>query len=207
MPRLLDCLFAIVLLLLLSPVLLVVALFIRLSSPGPVFFRQQRIGKDGKPFSLYKFRSMRVGNTGPAVTAGDDPRITPIGRHLRHYKLDELPQLLNVIHGDMSLVGPRPEVEKYVRYYTDEQRQVLSVRPGITGLTQLEFRHEETLLKGRDDAEQFYITELMPAKLAIDLRYLRERSLSGDLRILYRTLARIIQRSPEPETAPKLESL
>jgi lipopolysaccharide/colanic/teichoic acid biosynthesis glycosyltransferase len=182
-----DVAFSGVLLLLLTPLFAVLASLIRFSSPGPVFFRQERVGLNGEPFRLFKFRSMRVQNSGPSVTAGDDDRITPIGKILRRSKLDELPQLLNVLRGEMSLVGPRPEVQRFVAHYTAEQRHVLTVRPGITGLSQIEYRDEERLLAGRDDVEDFYIREVMPRKLEIDLRYLRERSLAGDFILLFRT--------------------
>jgi lipopolysaccharide/colanic/teichoic acid biosynthesis glycosyltransferase len=192
--RALDLCAASVLLVLLSPVLVTVALAVRLSSPGPILFRQRRVGRNGVEFELLKFRSMRAGNSGPGVTAGGDSRITPVGARLRKWKLDELPQLLNVVRGEMSLVGPRPEVERYVRHYTPEQRAVLSVRPGITGVAQLEYRDEEALLAGRDDVEAFYIREVLPAKLALDLKYLRERTLASDLRILLRTAVALAAR-------------
>src|SRR6476660_7425667 len=127
MRRLVHSTVALVILTLLSPVIVALALLVRLTSPGPVFFRQQRVGQGGRLFRIYKFRTMRVNNSGPQVTAGADPRITPIGAWLRHWKLDELPQLLNVLKGDMAFVGPRPEVPRYVAYYTPEQQQVLSV--------------------------------------------------------------------------------
>lgn len=187
-------------LILLSPALLLLALLVRLSSPGPALFRQQRVGRNGELFWLFKFRSMRVGSDGPAVTAGGDSRITPIGRRLRQWKLDELPQLFNVVRGDMALVGPRPEAPKYVRHYTEEQRQVLAVRPGITGVSQLEFRHEEALLAGHDDVESVYIHTILPVKLSLDLRYVRERTLGGDIVILLRTVLVLLRRTPAPET-------
>lgn len=199
--RAFDAVVAGLALIVLSPLLLLLALLVRLSSPGPAFYRQKRVGRGGVLFDVLKFRSMRVGNSGPSVTAGNDPRITPIGARLRQWKLDELPQLINVLRGEMSLVGPRPEVERYVRHYTPEQRGVLEVRPGITGVSQLEFRHEETLLAGRDDVEAFYISTVMPAKLALDLRYVRERTLLGDIRLLLRT-ALAIFRKDSPQDSP-----
>jgi lipopolysaccharide/colanic/teichoic acid biosynthesis glycosyltransferase len=191
--RCLDIALSLVGLILLSPVFLLIAALVRLSSPGPTFFRQERVGRGGRPFRLLKFRSMRPSSGGPEVTAGSDDRITPIGRLLRKAKLDELPQLLNVLLGDMSLVGPRPEVERYVRHYTDAQREVLSVQPGVTGVSQLLFRHEEELLAGHDDVEDFYIREVMPRKLDLDLRYVRERSFTGDLGILARTFVALFR--------------
>jgi lipopolysaccharide/colanic/teichoic acid biosynthesis glycosyltransferase len=185
---------SLLLLLMLSPLMLVLALLVKLSSPGPMLFRQERVGLNGTPFLLLKFRSMRQNNEGPSVTAGGDSRITRVGAFMRQWKLDELPQFINVLRGEMALVGPRPEVPKYVQYYTSEQRKVLSVKPGITGLTQLEYRHEERMLAGRDDVEQAYIREIMPAKLELDLRYVRSRTLLGDLGLLVRTGAAIVKR-------------
>jgi lipopolysaccharide/colanic/teichoic acid biosynthesis glycosyltransferase len=174
--------------LLLAPLLAGLAVAVRCTSPGPVLFRQQRVGRRGRLFSLYKFRSMRAALGGPSITAAGDSRITPVGRWLRRWKLDELPQLVNVLRGDMSLIGPRPEVPHYVRLYDDEQRQVLSVRPGITGPTQIRFRDEERLLASQPDPESYYVTTLMPAKLALDLAYVNSRTLAGDLRLLLHTL-------------------
>lgn len=191
--RVLDVIGASLALLCLLPLLLLLAALVRLSSPGPIFFRQQRVGRGGRLFWLYKFRTMRVANSGPAITARGDGRITPVGRRLRQWKLDELPQLLNVLRGEMSLVGPRPEVPEYVRHYTEEQRQVLTVRPGITGLTQVEFRNEEALLAGRADVEACYLGTLLPAKLQLDLCYIRERTLAGDLRLLLRTVLALLR--------------
>jgi lipopolysaccharide/colanic/teichoic acid biosynthesis glycosyltransferase len=188
-----DALGAALLLLVFSPVLLVVAILVKLSSPGPVLFRQQRVGKNGHLFWIYKFRSMSVNNVGPSVTSGTDSRITPIGRFLRKFKFDELPQLFNVFKGDMSLVGPRPEVQKYVDHYTEAEREALSVPPGITGLTQLEYRDEEKLLAGREDVERFYIDVVMRQKLEIDLRYVRTRTFWGDFKILLQTLVAIVR--------------
>jgi lipopolysaccharide/colanic/teichoic acid biosynthesis glycosyltransferase len=173
----------------LSPVLLVIALAIKLTSSGPIFYHATRIGRDGDPFKLYKFRSMVVDadKIGPAVTGAQDQRITPIGRLLRRTKFDEFPQLINVFIGDMSLVGPRPEAPKYVALYNDEQRRVLDVRPGITSPASVEYRNEEALLTG-DDWEQMYIEEVMPAKLAIDLQYVENPTLGRDIIIIFKTL-------------------
>lgn len=192
--RLLDMCIASLLLLLLLPLLLLIALLVWFSSPGPALFRQQRVGKGGRLFWLYKFRTMYVNGGGPSITARGDARIAPLGRWLRRWKLDELPQLLNVVRGEMSLVGPRPEVPEYVQLYTEEQRQVLSVRPGITGITQLEFRHEEELLAGQEDMEAYYRHMILPAKLRLDLRYVQERTLLGDLCLLWHTLLVLFQR-------------
>ncbi len=198
--RALDLLGAAVLLLALAPLLLLLSLLVRLSSAGPIFFVQGRVGRNGRTFRLLKFRTMRVAGDGPLVTAGGDDRITPIGRRLRHWKLDELPQLFNVLRGEMSLVGPRPEVPAYVRHYTPEQRQVLTVRPGVTGATQLAFRHEEALLAGRADPEAFYLSQVMPAKLCLDLDYVHGRTFAGDCALLVRTLAALAHRSADAAT-------
>ena len=152
------------------------------------------LGKEGRVFWLYKFRSMRAGDSEINVTAEGDSRITTVGRFLRRVKMDELPQLINVIKGEMSLVGPRPEVPEYVERYSAEQREILSVRPGITGLAQLEFRDEERLLAGRSDVKSFYLAEVMPQKLEIDRRYVRERSLLLDVVILFRTAGAVLKR-------------
>ena len=191
--RALDLVISILGLLALSPVLLFLALWIKLDSPGPVLYRGKRVGQDGQPFLMYKFRTMVLGaeQQGPAVTFRDDPRITKAGRVLRRTKLDELPQLFNVLKGEMSMVGPRPEDPKYVELYTPEQRQVLSVRPGITGPTQLEYRDEASMLEAGSVDEE-YVTRIMPRKLKLDLEYVRRRSLTGDLKILWRTVATLL---------------
>jgi lipopolysaccharide/colanic/teichoic acid biosynthesis glycosyltransferase len=178
-------------LLVLSPILLALAVAIRWSSPGPILFRQQRVGRGGVPFWLYKFRTMRPDLGGSFLTAAGDVRITPIGRWLRHWKLDELPQLLNVLRGDMSMVGPRPEVPRYVRLYDAEQQRVLSVRPGITGPSQIRFRDEERLLAAQHNPEAYYVETLLPTKLAVDLQYVRQPSLLRDLQLLAQTVLAI----------------
>ncbi|MFZ1595653.1 MAG: sugar transferase [Anaerolineae bacterium] len=179
-------------LMLLSPLFCWIALWIKLTSPGPVFYRAVRVGQDGRPFRLYKFRSMIAGTDrqGPGITATGDPRITRVGRFLRRAKLDELPQLLNVLKGEMSLVGPRPEDPRYVALYTPEQRRVLAVRPGITSAASLAFRHEEQLLAG-EDWETHYRARVLPDKLALDLAYLARRTLLSDLALILRTLAAV----------------
>ena len=160
----------------LSPVLLVVSVLVAVTSPGGVFFRQERIGKDGKPFRIFKFRSMRKDNAGLKITTGNDSRITPVGRFLRKSKIDELPQLINVLVGDMSFVGPRPEVADYVNLYTPYQRQVLLVRPGITGLASIRFRNENDLLTASDDPNRTYVEQIMPRKIDLDLEYIPHAS-------------------------------
>ena len=188
--RLLDIVVALVGLISLSPLWLLIAISLVLDSPGPLFYRARRVGKDGNLFDLYKFRSMvtDADRRGPAITAAGDTRVTRVGRILRKTKLDELPQLLNVLRGEMSLVGPRPEDPRYVALYTPEQRQVLQVRPGITSAASLAFRHEEALLTGAD-WETTYRTEVLPSKLAIDLDYLRQRTLRSDLQLILHTIA------------------
>ena len=183
-------------LILLAPAFGVIALWIKLDSRGPVFYRQQRIGLDGAPFALLKFRTMRPGSDrqGLLTVGGRDPRVTVAGYFLRKYKLDELPQLLNVLRGEMSLVGPRPEVEKYVNLYTPEQRKVLSVKPGLTDLASLEYFDENALLAQSPDPEQTYIQEIMPAKLELNRRYIESRSFRADLGIIFQTLVRIFGR-------------
>lgn len=189
--RVLDMTLAAVALLVLAIPMAAIALLVRCTSPGPVLFRQQRVGRGGSLFDLMKFRTMRTGASGPGVTAGSDNRITPIGAHLRHWKLDELPQFVNVLLGDMGIVGPRPEIPGYVRFYTEAERGVLEVLPGLTGPSQLLFRHEETLLMEPADPEAFYIETLLPMKLATDLYYVQRRRLSDDARVVWQTVGAI----------------
>jgi lipopolysaccharide/colanic/teichoic acid biosynthesis glycosyltransferase len=198
--RAVDLTLTLVALLVMSPVLLLVALAVKCSSPGPVFHRAQRVGKGGRLFTLYKFRSMvpDAAARGPGVTGRDDPRVTPVGRVLRRTKLDEWPQLLNTLKGDMSLVGPRPEDPRYVALYSAEQRQVLSVKPGITSPATVLHRHEEDLLTG-DNWEHTYVTQILPTKLRIELDYLSRRTLFSDLRVLADTTFAIIARPSRPD--------
>ncbi|NLG07912.1 MAG: sugar transferase [Deinococcales bacterium] len=208
--RLLDALVSGVGLLLLSPLLLGAALAVRLSSPGPVLFRQERVGLGGRPFEILKFRTMRVDadRDGLQLTVGDDPRITSVGRFLRAWKLDELPQLLNVLKGDMALVGPRPEVPRYVALYTPEQRRVLTVRPGITDPASVAFRSESELLAGHPQPERLYVEAIMPEKLRLNLAYLERRTLLTDLGIVIDTLravARPQERAAMSEARPDPE--
>lgn len=182
-------------LLLLSPLFVVVAVWIVIDNPGPIFYRQQRVGKDGKDFGLLKFRSMRIGaDKESLITIGEhDSRITRAGYYIRKYKLDELPQLWNVLVGDMSLVGPRPEVRKYVDMYTDEQLLVLSVRPGITDYASIEYIDENRLLAQAEDPDRTYIEEIMPAKIALNMRYIEHQTLGEYLKIIFLTFAKIIR--------------
>jgi FlaA1/EpsC-like NDP-sugar epimerase/lipopolysaccharide/colanic/teichoic acid biosynthesis glycosyltransferase len=188
--RTLDASAALMGLVLLSPGLLVLSLLVKLTSKGPVLHRARRVGRHGREFYLLKFRTMVVGadRIGPGITVDADPRITPLGRWLRSHRLDELPQLWNVLAGDMSLVGPRPEDPRYVARYTPEQREVLKVQPGITGPAQIAFRNEPERLRHASDPESTYLQEIMPAKLAADLDYLRQRTVWNDLGVLFSTL-------------------
>jgi lipopolysaccharide/colanic/teichoic acid biosynthesis glycosyltransferase len=189
---------------LISPMLVLVGLAVKLSSRGPVFFRQIRIGQFGKPYLMFKFRSMKTEERpGSQLTALGDPRITPLGAWLRRTKIDELPQLFNVVLGHMSLVGPRPEVPDFVQHYTSKQRMVLSARPGITGPSANVY--EEELLASHHDKETFYITTVMPAKLEIDLHYCENIAFRTDCYVLYRTFAKLLirvyelyKRTPHP---------
>lgn len=177
----------------LSPFLALVAIAVRLDSPGPVFYRAKRIGRHGEEFYLYKFRTMvaNADRQGPGITVANDRRVTRVGRILRRTKFDEFPQLFNVLRGDMSLVGPRPEDPRYVAYYTPEQREVFTVRPGITSLASVQFRNEEETLVG-PDWERKYIELLMPAKLAIDLEYARKACLYQDIILIIKTILWLI---------------
>lgn len=194
MKRLFDSVAAAIGLIVLLPLLLGIALAILLTSPGGAFYRQTRIGLKGRPFRLLKFRSMRPGSDADLkiTVGGRDPRITPIGYFIRKSKLDELPQLINVLFGDMSLVGPRPEVPEYVALYTTEQREVLSVRPGVTSLASIAYMDENELLGRSADPTRTYVEEVMPAKLALDLQYVSDRSTFKDLRIILRTLGKVL---------------
>lgn len=193
MKRLFDILASFIALLILLPLLLVITFIVAITSPGGAFFRQVRVGREGVHFHLLKFRSMRPGSEvkGQITVGGRDPRITGIGYLLRKTKLDELPQLWNVFIGDMSIVGPRPEVPKYVALYTTEQRDVLRVRPGITSLASIAYINENEVLGRSSNPERTYVEDVMPAKLALDLRYVREQSVVLDLRIIFSTLAKV----------------
>jgi lipopolysaccharide/colanic/teichoic acid biosynthesis glycosyltransferase len=192
MRRLLDVVAAAVGLVILSPLLALLAAAVKLSSIGPVLHRAERVGRGGKLFTLYKFRSMRLGQAGPAITRANDPRITTAGHFIRRTKLDELPQLINVLRGDMSLVGPRPEVLRYVALYDAEQQRILSVRPGMTSPASLLYRAEEEQLVG-DEWERYYVGTIMPAKLRIDLEYIDRRSVASDLRVIAGTFAALLR--------------
>lgn len=196
MIRFCDILFSFLGLLFLSPLFVVVALWIILDNPGPVFYCQQRVGKDNKDFGLLKFRSMRVGaDKMSLITIGDrDPRVTRAGYYIRKFKLDELPQLWNVLIGDMSLVGPRPEVRRYVDIYTPEQQKVLSVRPGITDYASIEYIDENRLLAQSIDPDKTYIEDIVPAKIALNMRYIEHQSVGEYIKIIFLTLTKIIRK-------------
>lgn len=195
MIRCFDVLFSLLGILLLSPVFLILYISIRLESKGGGVYRQQRVGRYGKDFYVYKFRSMRVGadRQGLITVGGRDPRITRIGYFIRKYKLDELPQLFNVLKGDMSLVGPRPEVRKYVDLYTDEQRRVLSVRPGITDYASIEYVDENRILGQAEDADKVYQEQIMPDKIRYNMRYIDNRSIKEYFKIIFLTFRSILR--------------
>lgn len=194
MIRLFDILFSTIGLLLLSPLFLIIYILIIIESKGGGFYSQTRVGKNGIPFAIYKFRSMRTDadKHGLITVGGRDPRITRIGYYIRKYKIDELPQLWNVLVGDMSLVGPRPEVQKYVDLYTEEQRKVLSVRPGITDYASIEYVDENILLAKSDDPDRTYVEVVMPAKIVLNMKYINNKSLKEYFKIIFLTLAKIV---------------
>ena len=182
-------------LIVLSPVFFVIAIWIKLDSKGPVFYRQVRVGRNNKDFNIFKFRSMRVGaDKGSLVTIGGrDPRVTRSGYWIRKFKLDELPQLINVFIGDMSLVGPRPEVRHYVDYWTPEQMHVLDVRPGITDPASIKFRNENELMEKAEDSEKYYIEVIMQEKIKLYLEYVEKHSFFYDIALIFKTFRVIIK--------------
>ena len=193
--RLLDFSAACCGLILLFPLFFMIAILIKLDSRGSVFFRQKRVGLRFKPFSIFKFRTMVTDaeKRGAQVSSGDDPRITRVGRFLRKYKIDELPQLLNVVAGDMSLVGPRPEVPRYVELFRKEYEEILQVKPGITDFASLEYKDENELLKGLPNPEETYLEEILPVKIVYYRKYIREQSLGTDLKLIFKTVAGIFR--------------
>lgn len=195
MIRFLDFIFSLLGIILLFPVFLVLYFTIRLESKGSGFYKQLRVGRGGKDFYLYKFRSMRIGadQQGLITVGGRDPRITQVGYFIRKYKLDELPQLFNVLKGDMSIVGPRPEVRKYVELYTDEQRKVLSVRPGITDYASIEYVDENTILGQADDADKAYVERILPDKIRYNMKYINHQSVKEYFKIIFLTIWSIIR--------------
>lgn len=195
MKRILDVCCSLLVLTVLLPFWLLIALLIVLESKGGVFYKQVRVGKDNKDFHLYKFRTMRVGaDKEGLLTVGErDNRITRVGYFLRKYKIDEFPQLFNIVKGDMSIVGPRPEVRKYVDLYTPEQMRVLSVRPGLTDYASIKYVHENEVLAASENPEQTYIDEVMPAKLELNLQYIKNQSLKEDLKLIFKTFIAILK--------------
>lgn len=194
MIRFLDIIASICGLIILSPLFIILGIWIKLDSKGPVFYKQIRVGQYGKDFALYKFRSMRVGadKKGLITVGGKDNRITKVGYFIRKYKLDEFPQLLNVLKGDMSLVGPRPEVRKYVDLYTDEQKKVLSVRPGITDYASIEYVDENEILGKAENPDKTYIEVIMPDKIKYNMKYINNRSVIEYIKVIFLTFKSII---------------
>lgn len=194
MKRIFDIVASGIGLILLSPLFVILAIWIKCDSIGPVFYKQVRVGRNNMDFQLFKFRSMSVGSDkkGLITVGGHDPRITRSGYYIRKYKLDEFPQLINVFKGDMSLVGPRPEVRKYVDMYTEEQMHVLDVRPGITDLASIRYRNENELLERVNDPDKYYVEVIMPDKLRINLEYVARHSFTFDIRLIFQTFRAIV---------------
>lgn len=195
MKKLFDLIFAVLGFVVLLPLFLIIYIWIRLDSNGPVFYKQIRVGKNNSDFKLYKFRTMRVDSdkSGLLTVGGRDNRITGAGYYLRKFKLDELPQLINILKGEMSFVGPRPEVRKYVNMYSEEQKKVLSVLPGITDVASIKYRNENELLEKSEDPEKFYIECIMPDKLKLNLDYIEQRSFINDIKVIIKTLKAIFR--------------
>ena len=195
MIRFFDFILSLVGLVVLAPIFIVLAIWIKIDSNGPVFYKQVRVGQNGIDFGLFKFRSMVVDadKKGLITVGGRDPRITRSGYFIRKYKLDELPQLINVLVGDMSLVGPRPEVRKYVDLYTDEQQKVLSVKPGITDYASIEYMDENEILGKSSDPEKTYIEEIMPEKIKYNMKYILNKNISEYFKIIFLTLLKIVR--------------
>lgn len=191
--RVLDICLSLVGIVILSPLLALIAVAVKMGDGGPVFFRQERVGHNGRRFRIWKFRTMAVGadKMGPLLTVGQDPRVTKVGWWLRRTKLDELPQLINVLAGEMSLVGPRPEVPRYVALYTEEQKAVLKLRPGITDPASIRFRNESELLATAADPERYYVEIVMPEKIRLNLEYASKASVWTDIAVIIHTLLRL----------------
>lgn len=196
MKRLFDIIASCCGLIVLSPLFMILAIWIKLDSKGPIFYKQSRVGQYNKDFLLYKFRSMRVGSDKKGlITVGNrDPRITRSGYFIRKYKLDEFPQLINVLIGDMSLVGPRPEVRKYVDLYTEEQMHVLDVKPGITDLASIRYRNENEILENAENPDEYYINVVMQDKLKINLEYISNHSFWYDIALIFKTFWAIVSK-------------
>lgn len=195
MKRLIDILASGLGLLLLSPLFIILTVWIKLDSKGPVFYRQVRVGKDNKNFRIYKFRSMRTGaDKGSLITIGGrDPRVTHSGYYIRKYKLDELAQLINVFIGEMSLVGPRPEVRRYVDLYTEEQKKVLTVRPGITDYASIMYMDENALLEQSSNPDKTYVEDIIPAKLGLNMKYINNSTLFEYFKLIFLTIFKIVR--------------
>ena len=192
--RIFDIISSLFGLILLAPFMIIIAILIKIDSKGPVFFKQVRVTKNGREFKIFKYRTMRVGSDKYSqITVGKDSRITKVGDFLRKYKLDEIPQLINVLIGDMSLVGPRPEVPKYVALYTEEQREILKVRAGITDYASIEFSNENDILANETDPEKAYIEKIMPRKIELNKKYLSEISVMTDIKIILLTIKKILK--------------
>ena len=195
MKRLFDITSSLIVITIGFPFFIIISILIALDSKGGIFFIQQRVGKDNKDFELFKFRTMRSNSekAGQITVGVKDPRITKIGYLLRKFKLDEFPQLLNVIKGDMSIIGPRPEVRRYVDMYSKEQLKVLSVRPGLSDFASIEYINENELLGKSDNPEKTYIGEIMPAKLQLNLKYIEQKSFGTDIKLIFKTIRKIIK--------------
>ena len=192
--RIFDIILSLFGLIILFPFMLMIAILIKLDSKGPVFFKQVRVTKNGREFKIFKYRTMKIGSDKYSqITVGKDDRITKIGMFLRTYKLDEIPQLINVLLGDMSLVGPRPEVPKYVALYTEEQKEILKVRAGITDYASIEFSDENNLLSSEEEPEKAYIEKIMPKKIELNKKYLSEISILTDIKIILLTIKKILK--------------
>ena len=195
MKRAFDLLFSLFMLTLFFPIGLIISVLILFGSPGGIFYRQERIGRNGVPFKLYKFRSMRMNAeaSGKLTVGMKDPRITSVGVFIRKYKLDEFPQFINVLKGNMSIVGPRPEVHEFVALYSDTQKKVLEVKPGITDYASIEYFNENELLASSDNPKKTYIEKIMPDKLELNQKYLANPTLAHDLKIIFMTIRRVLK--------------
>ena len=193
--RIFDFTISFISLLILFPILFLVSLIIKFTSLGPVFYKQVRVGRGNKDFKIFKFRTMHIDadKMGLLTIGGRDPRVSYVGYYLRKYKLDELPQLINVFKGDMSFVGPRPEVRQYVNLYSETQKKVLDVKPGITDLASIEFKDENEILSEQEDPNQYYIDVIMPQKLKINLKYIENRNLVKDVGVIVKTFKSILK--------------
>ncbi len=192
--RLFDIIFSLIGLIILSPILILIAIFIKIDSKGPIFFRQLRVGRYNKDFKIFKFRTMQIDSDKLGLlTVGDkDPRVTKVGYFLRKYKFDEFPQLINVLIGNMSFVGPRPEVRKYVNFYSEEDLQILNVKPGITDYASIKYRNEAEIIKQANDAEKAYIEDIMPKKIKLNKVYLDNNNILTDIKIIFKTFLSIL---------------